>query len=177
MLSTVFSNSAIFFIILSCSSFASLISFSVRRGSEPQMVSIIWVLLFRCWLPYRKELTKEQRAQRLSNAVEIHGDFGVICHCVHLFHDPNHLGWTITTGFLQIKNTSLKNFYTKSNEGKPNKAPLSYDNAGVYTSILQDAFLDYKNIYKDIRFVEADVDSKTKKLEKSIFNGMSSQIL
>lgn len=68
------------------------------------------------------------------------------------------------------KYTSLKSFYTKSNEGKSNKAPLSYDNAGVYTSIMQDAFLDYKNIYKDIWFLEADVDSKSKKLEKSTFN-------
>ncbi|ODM15566.1 hypothetical protein SI65_09169 [Aspergillus cristatus] len=76
----------------------------------------------------------------------------------------------VRTHAVLTKYTSLKSFYTKSNEGKGNKAPLSYDNAGVYTSILQDAFLDYKNIYKDIRFLEADVDSKTKKLEKSTFN-------
>lgn len=77
----------------------------------------------------------------------------------------------IRTHATLTKYTSLKSFYTKKNEGKPNKAPLSYDNAGVYTSIMQDAFLDYKNIYKDIRFLEADVDSKTKRLEKSTFDG------
>ncbi|KAI9924691.1 hypothetical protein MW887_006543 [Aspergillus wentii] len=76
----------------------------------------------------------------------------------------------VRTHAVLTKYTSLKSFYAKGTDGKTNKAPLSYENAGVYTAILQDTFLDYKNIYKHARLLEADVDEGTKTLKQSTFS-------
>ena len=58
--------------------------------------------------------------------------------------------------------------------GSDNKtgSPLTYENAEVYTSILQDAFMDYKSLYRRIRILEQNVDAGVKKLVKSKFEGI-----
>ena len=45
------------------------------------------------------------------------------------------------------KYTSLRSFYEQEVVG----GPLDYENAGVYTSALLDAYLDYKSIWTDIQ--------------------------
>ncbi|KAB8206010.1 hypothetical protein BDV34DRAFT_212665 [Aspergillus parasiticus] len=65
--------------------------------------------------------------------------------------------------------TALKSFHAQTDSKEAKGVPLSYDNASVYTSVLQDAFMDYKNIYKDIRFSEADLDFGKKKFKESTF--------
>ncbi|KAJ6606117.1 hypothetical protein DFH09DRAFT_896390 [Mycena vulgaris] len=45
------------------------------------------------------------------------------------------------------KYTSLKNFYEKSIHG----SPLDYENAGVYSSALLDAYMDYKVMWRNIQ--------------------------
>ena len=45
------------------------------------------------------------------------------------------------------KYTSLRSFYEQTIEG----SPLDYENAGVYTSALLDAYLEYKTIWTDIQ--------------------------
>lgn len=42
--------------------------------------------------------------------------------------------------------------------------PLSYENAGTYTGVLQDAYLDYKHLYKQVHLLGNDVDSGRKLL-------------
>lgn len=68
------------------------------------------------------------------------------------------------------KYTSLKSFYEKLPAPKGAMVPLSYDNVGIYTAMLQDAFLDYKNLATDIHFLETEVDSGAKKLKQSTFS-------
>jgi hypothetical protein len=85
----------------------------------------------------------------------------------------------VRTHAVLTKYTSLKSYYAKVKAEKKGDGtsikhlPLCYDNAGIYTSILQDAFLDFKNIYKNIRLLEVDVLNGVKKLKRSSFNGKS----
>jgi hypothetical protein len=85
----------------------------------------------------------------------------------------------VRTHAVLTKYTSLKSYYAKVNAEKKSDGtsakhlPLSYDNAGIYTSLLQDAFLDFKNIYKNIRLVEVDVVNGVKKLKRSTFDRKS----
>lgn len=44
-------------------------------------------------------------------------------------------------------------------------SPVSYENSSVYTTMLQDAYLDYKNLYKDLQLLGFDIDQGKKKLE------------
>lgn len=86
---------------------------------------------------------------------------------------------SVRTHAVLTKYTSLKSYYSKVKAAKKDgdadikHLPLYYDNAGIYTATLQDAFLDYKNIYKNIRLLEIDVVNGVKKLKKSTFNGKS----
>ncbi|KAB8221106.1 hypothetical protein BDV33DRAFT_190697 [Aspergillus novoparasiticus] len=74
----------------------------------------------------------------------------------------------VRTNAVLTKYTALRSFHTQKKDKDQKKAvPLSYENASVYTSILQDAFLDYKNIYKDIRHSEADLGSGKKQFKAS----------
>ena len=76
----------------------------------------------------------------------------------------------VRTHSILTKYTSLKS-YNAQRSGEKIGNPLSCENAGLYTTILQDVFLDYKNLFKDITLLEADVDAGKKKLTKSEFNG------
>ena len=49
--------------------------------------------------------------------------------------------------------TSLKSFFTLG----PQFSPMSYEHAGNYAAALQEAYLDYKNIAKDIQVLAFDV--------------------
>src|ERR1700710_1617257 len=54
------------------------------------------------------------------------------------------------------KYTALRSFVEQAG----NFTPLEYENAGVYTSALLDAYMDYKNIWKTIQVATWDVDNK-----------------
>lgn len=74
----------------------------------------------------------------------------------------------VRTNAVLTKYTALRSFHTqKKDKNNKEAVPLSYENASVYTSILEDAFLDYKNIYKDIRLSEGDLASGKKEFEAS----------
>ncbi|KAE8323660.1 hypothetical protein BDV39DRAFT_208642 [Aspergillus sergii] len=74
----------------------------------------------------------------------------------------------VRTNAVLTKYTALRSFHAqKTDKDKKEAVPLSYENASVYTSILEDAFLDYKNIYKDIRLSEADLASGKKGFKES----------
>jgi hypothetical protein len=83
----------------------------------------------------------------------------------------------VRTHAVLTKYTSLKNYYSKvkaerkEGETDTKNLPLCYDNVGIYTSTLQDAFLDFKNVYKNIRLLEVDVVNGVRKLKKSTFSG------
>ncbi|KAK6814232.1 hypothetical protein RU639_010111 [Aspergillus parasiticus] len=79
----------------------------------------------------------------------------------------------VRTNAVLTKYTALRSFHAQKKDTNNNEAvPLSYENASVYTSILEDAFLDYKNIYKDIRLAEGDLDSGKKKFQMSTPEGI-----
>ncbi|KAH8597449.1 hypothetical protein B0O99DRAFT_739487 [Bisporella sp. PMI_857] len=54
------------------------------------------------------------------------------------------------------KYTALRSFVEQAG----NFTPLDYENAGVYTSALLDAYMDYKNIWKLIQVASWEVDNK-----------------
>ena len=82
----------------------------------------------------------------------------------------------VYTHAVLTKYTSLKSFYAKLPAPQGAMVPLSYDNAGIYTATLQDAFLDYKNLAKDIHFLETEVESGAKSLKESTFSDKGSWI-
>lgn len=55
--------------------------------------------------------------------------------------------------------------------------PHSYSNTGLFTAALQEAFLRYKNIIKDIHMLENDVDMGIKKLKESTFKGLHYELM
>lgn len=55
--------------------------------------------------------------------------------------------------------------------------PHSYSNTGLFTAALQEAFLQYKNIIKDIHILENDVDTGVKKLKESTFKGLHTGLM
>ncbi|KAE8314344.1 hypothetical protein BDV41DRAFT_575903 [Aspergillus transmontanensis] len=74
----------------------------------------------------------------------------------------------VRTNAVLTKYTALRSFHAQRKDKNNKEAvPLSYENASVYTSILEDAFLDYKNIYKEIRLSEGDLASGKKEFEAS----------
>lgn len=80
----------------------------------------------------------------------------------------------VRTNAVLTKYTALRSFHTQRKDKNNKEAvPLSYENASVYTSILEDAFLDYKNIYKEIRLSEGDLASGKKEFEASTYSGRS----
>ncbi|KAM0198481.1 hypothetical protein ACHAPI_004005 [Fusarium lateritium] len=55
---------------------------------------------------------------------------------------------------------------------KPEKlSPIMYENAAIYTNALLDAYMDYKNIYRNISSDLFDIDAGTKKFDKSMDTG------
>ncbi|KAJ1709330.1 hypothetical protein NYO67_8497 [Aspergillus flavus] len=77
----------------------------------------------------------------------------------------------VRTNAVLTKYTALRSFHTQRKDKNNKEAvPLSYENASVYTSILEDAFLDYKNIYKEIRLSEGDLASGKKEFEASTYS-------
>lgn len=84
----------------------------------------------------------------------------------------------VRTHAVLTKYTALKSYYAKviaeqqvADKNAVKLLPLCYDNADIYTSALQEAFLDYKNILKKIRLLEVDVVNGVKELQKSKFDG------
>ncbi|MCJ1457650.1 hypothetical protein MMC28_008019 [Mycoblastus sanguinarius] len=67
------------------------------------------------------------------------------------------------THVVLTKYTALKSFHVAGAQF----SPLTYENAGIYTTTLQDAFLDYKSIAKDISLLAMDVDGGRKTLTVS----------
>ncbi|EMD85057.1 hypothetical protein COCC4DRAFT_31650 [Bipolaris maydis ATCC 48331] len=61
------------------------------------------------------------------------------------------------------KYTSLKTFH----ESMGFFSPLDYENAGIYTGALLDAYMDYKSIWKHIQIINWEFESGTTKLVKS----------
>ncbi|KAE8400807.1 hypothetical protein BDV37DRAFT_286304 [Aspergillus pseudonomiae] len=80
----------------------------------------------------------------------------------------------VCTHAVLTKYSSLRSYHVAT-IGSDNKtgSPLTYENAEVYTSILQDAFMDYKSLYRRIRILEQNVDAGVKKLAKSKLEGVS----
>jgi hypothetical protein len=64
------------------------------------------------------------------------------------------------TQAILTKYSSLKSFHSSG----PLFRPLSYEGARVYTSALQDAFLDYQNIAKNLQVLAFDVTAGTQVL-------------
>ncbi|KAM0490561.1 hypothetical protein ACHAP8_011466 [Fusarium lateritium] len=55
---------------------------------------------------------------------------------------------------------------------KPEKLlPIMYENAAIYTNALLDAYMDYKNIYRNISSDLFDIDAGTKKFDNSMDTG------
>ncbi|KAF0643184.1 hypothetical protein FPSE5266_07850 [Fusarium pseudograminearum] len=55
---------------------------------------------------------------------------------------------------------------------KPEKLlPIMYENAAIYTNALLDAYMDYKNIYRNISSDLFDIDAGTKKFDKPMDSG------
>ncbi|RGP58775.1 hypothetical protein FSPOR_11795 [Fusarium sporotrichioides] len=55
---------------------------------------------------------------------------------------------------------------------KPEKlSPIMYENAAIYTNALLDAYMDYKNIYRNISSDLFDIDAGTKKFDMSMDTG------
>ncbi|PCD30265.1 hypothetical protein FGRA07_10415 [Fusarium graminearum] len=49
--------------------------------------------------------------------------------------------------------------------------PIMYENAAIYTNALLDAYMDYKNIYRNISSDLFDIDAGTKKFDKPMDSG------
>lgn len=61
---------------------------------------------------------------------------------------PEHvMACPMRTGAILTKYTSLRSFHEKNNKG----TPLDYENAGVYSSALLDAYMDYKVMWRNIQ--------------------------
>ncbi|KAI0339504.1 hypothetical protein BDW22DRAFT_1336068 [Trametopsis cervina] len=61
---------------------------------------------------------------------------------------PEHvMACPLRTNAILTKYTSLKSFYSKKIKG----TPLDYENAGVYSSALLDAYMDYKVMWRNIQ--------------------------
>ncbi|KAF7341631.1 hypothetical protein MSAN_02060600 [Mycena sanguinolenta] len=68
---------------------------------------------------------------------------------------PEHvMACPMRTYAILTKYTSLKSFYEQSIKG----SPLDYENAGVYSSALLDAYMDYKVLWRDIQQAAWEVD-------------------
>ncbi|MCJ1398739.1 hypothetical protein MMC11_001940 [Xylographa trunciseda] len=61
----------------------------------------------------------------------------------------------VRTSAVLTKYTSLRSFYEQTVQG----SPLDYENAGVYTSALLDAYLEYKAIWTDIQVGQWNVQN------------------
>lgn len=59
----------------------------------------------------------------------------------------------VRTNAILTRYSSLKSFQTLGAQF----APMSYEHAGNYATALQEAYLDYKNIAKDIQVLAFDV--------------------
>lgn len=58
----------------------------------------------------------------------------------------------------------MRSYYQSLNKSAMS-SPVSYENSSVYTTMLQDAYLDYKNLYKDLQLLGFDVDQGRKTLK------------
>ncbi|KAG5644903.1 hypothetical protein DXG03_007455 [Asterophora parasitica] len=68
---------------------------------------------------------------------------------------PEHvMACPMYTSAILTKYTSLKSFYEKSIRG----SPLDYENAGVYSAALLDAYMDYKMMWRNIQQAAWEVE-------------------
>ncbi|KAJ5360779.1 hypothetical protein N7517_009970 [Penicillium concentricum] len=89
----------------------------------------------------------------------------------------------VRTHAVLTKYTALKSYYAKvkaetkvGDKDATKHLPLCYDNADIYTSTLQEAFLDYKNVHMKIRLLQVDVVNGVKELKKSNFSDKSKAV-
>ncbi|KAF7343735.1 hypothetical protein MSAN_01954100 [Mycena sanguinolenta] len=69
---------------------------------------------------------------------------------------PEHvMACPMRTHAILTKYTGLKSFYEQSIKG----SPLDYENAGVYSSALLDAYMDYKVMWRDIQQAAWEVEN------------------
>ncbi|KAF7339039.1 Major facilitator superfamily MFS-1 [Mycena venus] len=69
---------------------------------------------------------------------------------------PEHvMACPMRTHAILTKYTSLKSFYEQSIKG----SPLDYENAGVYSSALLDAYMDYKVMWRNIQQAAWEVEN------------------
>lgn len=67
------------------------------------------------------------------------------------------------TSAILTKYTSLRSFYEQSLKG----SPLDYENAGVYSSALLDAYMEYKSIWKELQGTISEVEGNRMILAKA----------
>ncbi|KAF5024855.1 hypothetical protein F66182_3094 [Fusarium sp. NRRL 66182] len=67
------------------------------------------------------------------------------------------------TNAILTKYSSLRSFYEKSLHG----SPLDYENAGVYSSALLDAYMDYKAAWKELQVMSYEVNNALAILKKA----------
>ena len=70
----------------------------------------------------------------------------------------------VRTHAILTKYTALRSYYQSLNMSTMS-SPVSYENSSVYTTMLQDAYLDYKNLYKGLQLLGFDVDQGKKALK------------
>ncbi|WPB03372.1 uncharacterized protein RHO25_008011 [Cercospora beticola] len=79
------------------------------------------------------------------------------------FNFPSRVAQTPQRTYAIVtKYTALRSFQEKTVRG----TPLDYENAGVYTSTLLEAYLEYKSILKDLQMMSWDLEHKLIELEK-----------
>jgi hypothetical protein len=71
------------------------------------------------------------------------------------------------TSAILTKYSSLRSFYEKSIHG----SPLDYENAGVYSSALLDAYMDYKATWKELQTMSWQVRNSRAILNKQQEHG------
>ena len=64
------------------------------------------------------------------------------------------------------KYTNLRSFQ----EQPERPTPLDYENAGIYTAALLDAYMDYKNMWKDVQLLQFEVASRGRKLKETVLD-------
>ncbi|KAH6880764.1 hypothetical protein B0T10DRAFT_446462 [Thelonectria olida] len=74
----------------------------------------------------------------------------------------------LRTHAILTKYTALRSFHSALKAGQDARAVIpNFEQAGVYTSVLQEAYLDYKNILKNLQVLAFNVSSGTERLLES----------
>jgi hypothetical protein len=74
----------------------------------------------------------------------------------------------VRTHAILTKYTALRSYHMASTKVVPANS-ISYENAGIYTTMLQDAYLDYKNLLRDVDLLEENVDKGLVKITAATY--------